>query len=157
MTHVLADCQEPGSAPEPYTLGNRVWANFTLPLLICCYLLSVWWSSGGEHCWAEVSDDDDSGTRGAARHVGVHASPRQDQPVQVRQLTDQPPRTKRSLVRAQCLSRHLFGGRGWILLSQNLQFSTTHPKRFPNCVPWIFFRTGQRITNIQRKLYFNGQ
>ena len=24
-----ADCQEPGSAPEPYTLGNRVWATFT--------------------------------------------------------------------------------------------------------------------------------
>jgi len=29
--HLQADCQEPGSAPEPYarTLGNRVWA--TLP------------------------------------------------------------------------------------------------------------------------------
>ena len=26
---VQADCQEPGSAPEPYTLGNRVWATFT--------------------------------------------------------------------------------------------------------------------------------
>jgi len=24
--HLQADCQEPGSAPEPYTLGNRVWA-----------------------------------------------------------------------------------------------------------------------------------
>jgi len=22
----VADCKEPGSAPEPYTLGNRVWA-----------------------------------------------------------------------------------------------------------------------------------
>jgi len=22
--HLQADCQEPGSAPEPYTLGNRV-------------------------------------------------------------------------------------------------------------------------------------
>ena len=29
MTHQLqADCQEPGSAPEP-TLGNRVWATYT--------------------------------------------------------------------------------------------------------------------------------
>jgi len=28
--HLQADCQEPGSAPEPYTLGNRVWATFTL-------------------------------------------------------------------------------------------------------------------------------
>ena len=25
--HLQADCQEPGSAPEP-TLGNRVWAPF---------------------------------------------------------------------------------------------------------------------------------
>jgi len=24
--HLQADCQEPGSAPEPYTLGSRVWA-----------------------------------------------------------------------------------------------------------------------------------
>jgi len=27
--HLQADCQEPGSAPEPYTLGNGVWATFT--------------------------------------------------------------------------------------------------------------------------------
>ena len=27
--HLQADCQEPGSAPEPYTLGNGVWASFT--------------------------------------------------------------------------------------------------------------------------------
>ena len=26
--HLQADCQEPGSAPEP-TLSNRVWASFT--------------------------------------------------------------------------------------------------------------------------------
>jgi len=26
--HLQADYQEPGSAPEPYTLGNRVWAAF---------------------------------------------------------------------------------------------------------------------------------
>ena len=26
--HLQADCQEPGSAPNP-TLGNRVWATFT--------------------------------------------------------------------------------------------------------------------------------
>jgi len=28
--HLQADCQEPGSVLEPYTLGNRVWATFTL-------------------------------------------------------------------------------------------------------------------------------
>ena len=27
--HLQADCQEPGSAPEHYTLGNRVSATFT--------------------------------------------------------------------------------------------------------------------------------
>jgi len=27
--HLQADCQEPGSVPEPYTLGNQVWATFT--------------------------------------------------------------------------------------------------------------------------------
>jgi len=27
--HLQADCQEPGSAPEPCALGNRVWATFT--------------------------------------------------------------------------------------------------------------------------------
>ena len=27
--HLQADCQEPGSAPEPYTLGNRAWASFS--------------------------------------------------------------------------------------------------------------------------------
>ena len=26
--HIQADCQTPGSAPEPYTLGSRVWATF---------------------------------------------------------------------------------------------------------------------------------
>jgi len=28
--HLHADCQELGSAPEPYTLDNRVWATFLL-------------------------------------------------------------------------------------------------------------------------------
>ena len=32
--HLQADCQEPGSAPEP-TLGNRVWATSTLPFTYC--------------------------------------------------------------------------------------------------------------------------
>jgi len=32
--HLQADCQEPGSAPEPYTLGNRVWATFTVLCLL---------------------------------------------------------------------------------------------------------------------------
>jgi len=32
--HLQADCQEPGSAPEPYTLGSRVWATFTF---LRCY------------------------------------------------------------------------------------------------------------------------
>jgi len=27
--HLKADCREPGSALEPSTLGNRVWAAFT--------------------------------------------------------------------------------------------------------------------------------
>jgi len=31
--HLQADCQEPGSAPEPYTIGIRVWATFILPFL----------------------------------------------------------------------------------------------------------------------------
>jgi len=29
--HVQADCQEPGSVPEAYALGNRVWASFFTP------------------------------------------------------------------------------------------------------------------------------
>jgi len=33
--HLHADCQEPGSATEPYTLGNRVWATFTYLLPVC--------------------------------------------------------------------------------------------------------------------------
>ena len=32
--HLQADCQEPGSAPEPY-LGNRVWATFTFFMFQC--------------------------------------------------------------------------------------------------------------------------
>jgi len=28
--HLHADRQEPGSAAEPYTLGNRVWATFNV-------------------------------------------------------------------------------------------------------------------------------
>ena len=39
--HLQADCKEPGSSPEPYTLGNRVWATpftfFTLTFN-CLYL-----------------------------------------------------------------------------------------------------------------------
>jgi len=31
--HLQAYCKEPGSAPEPYTLGNRVWATFTFSQL----------------------------------------------------------------------------------------------------------------------------
>jgi len=31
--HMQADCQEPGSAPEPYTLGNRVYG-LLLPFLL---------------------------------------------------------------------------------------------------------------------------
>ena len=27
--HLQTDCQEPGSAPEPYDRPNRVWATFT--------------------------------------------------------------------------------------------------------------------------------
>ena len=32
--HLQADCQEPGSAPEP-TLGSRVWATFTFIFTKC--------------------------------------------------------------------------------------------------------------------------
>jgi len=32
--HLQADRREPGSAPEPYTLGNRVWATFTFLTII---------------------------------------------------------------------------------------------------------------------------
>ena len=36
--HLQADCQEPGSAPEPYTLGNRVYGlpfNVTQQSALC--------------------------------------------------------------------------------------------------------------------------
>jgi len=34
--HLQVDCQEPGSAPEPYArLVNRVWATFTFLVLHC--------------------------------------------------------------------------------------------------------------------------
>jgi len=36
--HLQADCQEPGSAPEPYTLSNRVWDNL---YLFYCSLYAV--------------------------------------------------------------------------------------------------------------------
>ena len=29
--HLQADCNEPGSAPGPYTLGSRVWLPYILP------------------------------------------------------------------------------------------------------------------------------
>jgi len=46
--HLQADCQQPGSAPEP-TLGNRVWATFTffymllqpVMMLMCRVVMSV--------------------------------------------------------------------------------------------------------------------
>ena len=37
--HLQADCQEPGSAREPYTLGNRVWASF---LMTDAYETTTW-------------------------------------------------------------------------------------------------------------------
>ena len=43
--HLQADCKEPGSAPEPYTL-IRVWATLPLlpneSLLSCLFLAIVW-------------------------------------------------------------------------------------------------------------------
>jgi len=30
--HLQADCKELGSAPEPYTLGNQMWAAFIMAL-----------------------------------------------------------------------------------------------------------------------------
>jgi len=40
--HLQADCQEPGSATEPYAGGSRVWATFTFTFLTKCL---VSWSS----------------------------------------------------------------------------------------------------------------
>jgi len=40
--HLQADCQVPGSAPEPYTLGNRVWATFTLLHIIVLSFRDRW-------------------------------------------------------------------------------------------------------------------
>jgi len=37
--HLQADCQEPGSTPEPYA-RSRVWATFTFTLVLYC--LSEW-------------------------------------------------------------------------------------------------------------------
>jgi len=36
-----ADGQEPGSAPEPYTLGNRVWATFNFFTVYSVYFSIV--------------------------------------------------------------------------------------------------------------------
>jgi len=40
--HLQADCQEPGSAPEPYALGNRVWATFAFFLSGLNVLYKKW-------------------------------------------------------------------------------------------------------------------
>ena len=37
--HLQADCQEPGSAPDP-TLGNRVWATFIYAGTLCASLMA---------------------------------------------------------------------------------------------------------------------
>ena len=39
--HLQADCQEPGLAPEPYTLGILVWATFLLPVGLSSLLLTA--------------------------------------------------------------------------------------------------------------------
>ena len=36
--HLQADCQEPGSAPEPYA-RNRVWASF-LVRIVCNFVVA---------------------------------------------------------------------------------------------------------------------
>ena len=49
--HLQADCQEPGSAPEP-TLGSRVWATFsstivTIVTAVCLQCSdAVGWAAG---------------------------------------------------------------------------------------------------------------
>jgi len=47
LRHLQADCQEPGSAPEPYTLGSRVWAtvNQHLPCVDTVRYLRVYFAS----------------------------------------------------------------------------------------------------------------
>ena len=37
--HLQADCQEPGSAPEPYARGNRVCATVLLLYSVQCVAL----------------------------------------------------------------------------------------------------------------------
>ena len=39
--YLQADCQEPGSAPDP-TLGNRVWATFT-------FFITITWQTCRDH------------------------------------------------------------------------------------------------------------
>jgi len=48
MTHVQADCKEPGLAPESYaTLGNRVWATFTYFKLGIMHSYRIFFSETG--------------------------------------------------------------------------------------------------------------
>jgi len=39
--HLQADCQEPGSAAEPYTFSNRVRATFTLKPTKCADIVLI--------------------------------------------------------------------------------------------------------------------
>ena len=58
--HLQADCQEPGSAPGPYTLCNRVWATFTFFTVVYCGLGEPQWPA----YWMEAGEmlrDDRSG------------------------------------------------------------------------------------------------
>jgi len=49
--HLQADCQEAGSATEPPTLGNRVWATLTF-----CTVRAVRWAA----CWLQSAVAEDA-------------------------------------------------------------------------------------------------
>ena len=49
--HLQADCQEPGSAPEPYARGNRVCATVLLLYSFqCVALLQLLWRAFVDGC-----------------------------------------------------------------------------------------------------------
>ena len=52
--HLQADCQEQGSAPEPYTLGNRLWATFTFTVVCDAEHLPDWQQQQQQRLEADV-------------------------------------------------------------------------------------------------------
>ena len=78
-----ADCQEPGSAPEPYALGNRVWATFTIFTWVymskvnatCVCAASASTAASSEYCLMVVVVGDFIGCEFARRGVRQRRSP----------------------------------------------------------------------------------